>query len=667
MSDRRLNHLFQRFQRRGDVGALAGVFDLAAPELLRVARHLSRDEALAEDALQQTFLVAIEKRAEYDARARVLPWLLGILVRQVRQAQARAARQPDPGRVELRDPDDPARVSADREVDALVERGMDALPATYSAALRAYLRHEKSPAEIGRALGITANAASVRIHRGLALLRRHLPRGAAIGTAAAVADARDATPAATPALAAIRGQVLAHAGATVPPLTLASAGGALTLGGLVVSKLTLVSTAAVLVLATALGYANRQRANERDRLEAEIARLESRLAERSLPATPRPPADDPPATPLRSTAALPAASPALPDSAPTAAPELDPAVWLRRFQDAQDFREAWTIAEELAALGDEASLAILKVIYHDIPGASNRVQVLKPFVFDGGLANAIEVLHLAATDPEAQVREAAFLHLKNYAFQDFAGDIEGYAAWYARFGGLPVPEILRATTREFVLRIDACSDDELEALLGSVRRIDPRTGRKQGADVMAFLEQAGLATALERRIHPAADPRVAASALRWLGNLEVGEAVLRRTALPWIQAGGSIPPELRDAAFAALGREGRDWAVRPILDTLLSTPPETLTYFSGARALSEIGDPTVIPTLIAMIAAHESYETRYGIGYFGLRGLTGVDYDESHGAAFWLDWWERNRMHLPEEVRGLSIPTVVLPRAEEQR
>jgi hypothetical protein len=70
-------------------------------------------------------------------------------VRQVRQGQARA-------------PDDPARVSADREVDKLVERGMAALPATYASALRAYLRHEMSPAEIARTLGITANAAGAQ-------------------------------------------------------------------------------------------------------------------------------------------------------------------------------------------------------------------------------------------------------------------------------------------------------------------------------------------------------------------------------------------------------------------------------------------------------------------------------------------------------------------------
>jgi RNA polymerase sigma-70 factor (ECF subfamily) len=657
MHDRRLDKLFLRFQRAGDIGALAGVFDLAAPELLAVARHLTREESRAEDALQQTFLVAIEKRAEFDARARLLPWLLGILVRQVRQGWARDARRPDPARLSVRVPEDPVRLSAARELDELVERSLDALPADTAVALRHYLRQEKSAAEIGRALGITANAASVRIHRGLALLRRNLPRGAAIGTAAALADAQS-TGVSAAALPAIRGHVLAHAGATVPSLTVASTAGLLTIGGLVVSKLTLLSSTAALVLAAALARAHYDHSTEQRQLEAEVARLEAQLSEglRS-PAVaagpserseaPRPVTEAPRQTSAR--------------AASTSQPVLDPRYWLTRFQRAKNWREARTVAKELAALGDDHSLAILRVIFHDIPGASSRVEVLGAFVRGGGRSNAVEVLHLGATDPEVQVREAAFEHLTNYAFVNFKGDPSGYVEWYARFGGRAIPEILEMTTRELVQRIGACSEADLESVLEVARRVDPKTGHEQGVDVRALLEAAGLVVALERRIHPSADPRALVGALRCLGDLDMGEAVLRRTVLPILETPGLYPQEARAGAFQALGHSGARWAVEPILGALLTTAPETSTYFSAAQALSEIGDPTIIPTLIGMIVAHDGYETRYGIGYFGLRSLTGVDYDESHDAAFWLDWWERNRAYLPEEVRGLSIPRIVLP------
>src|SRR5688572_6629259 len=56
MRDRKLNRLFLRWRERGDAEALGEVFDRTAPELLRVALHVVRDPAEADDLLQATFL-----------------------------------------------------------------------------------------------------------------------------------------------------------------------------------------------------------------------------------------------------------------------------------------------------------------------------------------------------------------------------------------------------------------------------------------------------------------------------------------------------------------------------------------------------------------------------------------------------------------------------------
>ena len=40
--------------------------------------------------------------------------------------------------------------------------------------------------------------------------------------------------------------------------------------------------------------------------------------------------------------------------------------------------------------------------------------------------------------------------------------------------------------------------------------------------------------------------------------------------------------------------------------------------------------------------------------------MTGVDYDESHGAEFWTEWWEKNRQFMPVDVQGMSIPQVTI-------
>ena len=45
--------LFERYRSRGDARALGELFDRTAPSLLRIALHLARDPAAAEDLLQR--------------------------------------------------------------------------------------------------------------------------------------------------------------------------------------------------------------------------------------------------------------------------------------------------------------------------------------------------------------------------------------------------------------------------------------------------------------------------------------------------------------------------------------------------------------------------------------------------------------------------------------
>src|SRR5262245_11843357 len=75
---------FAQFCRTRAPALLADVFDRTAPELFRVAAHLCRgDRSSAEDALQATFLLAIERADDWDAHRPLLPWLLGVLVHHV--------------------------------------------------------------------------------------------------------------------------------------------------------------------------------------------------------------------------------------------------------------------------------------------------------------------------------------------------------------------------------------------------------------------------------------------------------------------------------------------------------------------------------------------------------------------------------------------------------
>lgn len=83
-------------------------------------------------------------------------------------------------------------------------------------------------------------------------------------------------------------------------------------------------------------------------------------------------------------------------------------------------------------------------------------------------------------------------------------------------------------------------------------------------------------------------------------------------------------------------------------------------------------DARAVPTLIGLIEADNTYDTIYGVGYFGLSPLTGVDYDEMHDGAWWRKWWEENNRRFPEDVQSLEIPDMTeavgrMRRAEEER
>lgn len=175
---------FLRFRDAGDQDALAAAFDLTAPILLRLGRHLLGDAAAAEDALQETFLVAIRRARDLRDDAPLRPWLAGILLRYAlnerrrrrrhaaaldRAATARRATPPESR------PEDAAALI---DVLALVEDGLRSIGSPYREVVEANLFGEAQPAEVARSLGRRAGLVRVQLHRGLERLRAVLPRGA---------------------------------------------------------------------------------------------------------------------------------------------------------------------------------------------------------------------------------------------------------------------------------------------------------------------------------------------------------------------------------------------------------------------------------------------------------------------------------------------------------
>jgi RNA polymerase sigma-70 factor (ECF subfamily) len=190
MHEARLEGLFERFRRRGDVAALGEVFDAAAPELLRVAMALGREPADADDLLQQTFLTAIERAERYDAERRLVPWLLGILVHHARDRRRLARRPLDPTRLARPAPRTPPEALLDAEVEQALEQAFRELSTRDRVVLEAYLAHGKGAAQIAHELGGSPGAVRMQIHRGLERLRKLLPAGLAVGAAGGALSAQ---------------------------------------------------------------------------------------------------------------------------------------------------------------------------------------------------------------------------------------------------------------------------------------------------------------------------------------------------------------------------------------------------------------------------------------------------------------------------------------------
>ena len=223
MREKRLRKLFLRYREQGDVDALTAVFDATAPGLLGLARQLMGRGGEAEDALQATFLTAIERRATYDAGYPLQPWLTGILVRKARRVAEQAQRRPEPERVGLPAASDPVEDASQAELSTELQSALSDLPERYRSVLQPFLQHGDRPQEIARRRGIAPGTVRVQIHRGLEMLRKALPASYAGGAGAVV-------PLPPGALDAIRAAVGQAAREAVPAAGKVGAGGAL--GGL---------------------------------------------------------------------------------------------------------------------------------------------------------------------------------------------------------------------------------------------------------------------------------------------------------------------------------------------------------------------------------------------------------------------------------------------------
>jgi RNA polymerase sigma-70 factor, ECF subfamily len=164
----------------GDRDAFGELYRRCRPDIYRYAAHMSGSLSVAEDVVQDVFMVVIRDAARYrPGRSGVLSWLLGIAHNQVRRWRHRRIFTPLPpdesaaGRRMAVNIDPIGDLTRDRHETELA-RALLALPARYREVIvlcdLQELRYETAAAALGCAIGTIRS----RLHRGRAKLARAL-------------------------------------------------------------------------------------------------------------------------------------------------------------------------------------------------------------------------------------------------------------------------------------------------------------------------------------------------------------------------------------------------------------------------------------------------------------------------------------------------------------
>jgi len=178
----RANAAMDRFAC-GDQAAFGELYDLLAPRLHAFLCRRTRDDARAEDLLQQTFERMCAARAHFTAGAEVMPWAFAIARRLLIDAVRRGGR--DCAAVSLGDPaeviDDrpsgdcsPAAVLGSRRLLRRIEEALEQVSPNNREAFELVRLEGISPAEAAQMLGTTVGNVRLRVFRAVEALQERL-------------------------------------------------------------------------------------------------------------------------------------------------------------------------------------------------------------------------------------------------------------------------------------------------------------------------------------------------------------------------------------------------------------------------------------------------------------------------------------------------------------
>jgi RNA polymerase sigma-70 factor (ECF subfamily) len=148
--------------------------------LLRYLVYMTGRREKAEDLVQETWLRALERSAQYNGRSRFEPWLFSIArnlaIDDLRRQRGVSLEDSDTG-LPPSGMDSPFLTAAKGEDAVRIAAALGALAPIYREALLLRFQEDLSLQEIAEVAGAPVATVSSRIQRGLAILRDELKGG----------------------------------------------------------------------------------------------------------------------------------------------------------------------------------------------------------------------------------------------------------------------------------------------------------------------------------------------------------------------------------------------------------------------------------------------------------------------------------------------------------
>jgi len=171
-----------------DEGAFRAIMQANNRRLYRLARGILRNDAEAEDAVQEAYVRAFTHLASFRGESSLATWLGRIVLNEalgrLRRERPRvdvdlvdhAAMEAQIIQFPLVTADDPEKSMAQREIRDVVEHAIDDLPEAFRMVFITRVIEGMNVDETARILGLKPETVKTRLHRARAMLRENVER-----------------------------------------------------------------------------------------------------------------------------------------------------------------------------------------------------------------------------------------------------------------------------------------------------------------------------------------------------------------------------------------------------------------------------------------------------------------------------------------------------------